>query len=251
MPDMQKMEHWLGDIPSPQTRKNYGNGIRDFEEYYGKPIEELLKLSDEELGHEVNKYYSSLRQNHPHNTCRNRTNSVIQFLKHFGKNPKYKKTLGIYTTTSTTRDHMLIVDEAREMWQIASLEEKVMLKTWLLGLRIGDACKLEWAQFNLKPSEEPQELLIFTHKEGITAHVFVDTEFQKLLQKQIPMLDKGNKYLFQSEKGGHVKEKLNQVRIPPVQISLPVPIFAEKLWMNPNTARAHAHNTGKKRGEIG
>jgi integrase len=207
MPDMQKMEHWLGDIPSPQTRKNYRNGIRNFEEYSGKPIEELLKLSDEELGHEVNKYYSSLRQNHPQNTCRNRTNSVIQFLKHFGKNPKYKKTLGIYTTTSTTRDHMLIVDEAREMWQIASLEEKVMLKTWLLGLRIGDACKLEWAQFNLKPSEEPQELLIFTHKEGITAHVFVDPEFQKLLQKQIPMLDKGNKYLFQSEKGGHVKEK--------------------------------------------
>jgi len=99
--------------------------------------------------------------------------------KYFGKNPKYKKSLGIYTTTLTTRDHLLTVDETREMWKVASLEEKVMIKTWLLGLRIGDACKLEWQQFNLKPTEEPQEVLISTHKEGITAHVFVDSEFQE------------------------------------------------------------------------
>jgi hypothetical protein len=88
MADMQKMEHWLGDIPSPQTPKNYRSGIKGFEEYYGKPIEELLKLNDEELGHEINKYYSWLKQSHPQNTCRNQTNAVIQFLKHFGKNPK-------------------------------------------------------------------------------------------------------------------------------------------------------------------
>jgi len=204
---MQKMEHWLGDIPSPQTRKNYRSGIASFEKYFGKPIEDLLKLNDEELGHEINKYYSWLKQSHPQNTCRNQTNAVIQFLKHFGKNPKYKKSLGIYTTTLTTRDHMLTVDECREMWKIASLEEKVMVKTWMLGLRIGDACKLEWQQFNLKTSEEPQEVLISTHKEGIAAHVFIDPEFQKLIEKQIANLDRSNKFLFQSEKGGHVKEK--------------------------------------------
>ena len=28
MADMAKMEDWLGAIPSPQTRKNYRNGIR-------------------------------------------------------------------------------------------------------------------------------------------------------------------------------------------------------------------------------
>jgi integrase len=207
MADMQKMEHWLGDIPSPQTRKNYKNGIASFEKYFGKPVEELLKLNDDELGHEVNRYFSWLKQSHPQNTCRNQTNAVIQFLKHFGKNPKYKKSLGIYTTTLTTRDHMLTVDEAREMWKIASLEKKVMIKTWMLGLRISDCCKLEWQQFNIKPTEEPQEILIETHKEGITAHVFCDSEFQKLLEKHIPNLDRSNKYLFQSEKGGHVKEK--------------------------------------------
>jgi integrase len=204
---MQKMEHWLGDIPSPQTRKNYANGIKSFEKYYGKPIEELLKLNDEELGHEINKYFSSLKQSHPQNTCRNRTNTVIQYLKHFGKNPKYKKSLGIFTTTLTTRDHMLTVDEAREMWTVASIDEKVMIKTWLLGLRIGDACRLEWKQFDFKPTEEPQEVLVNTKKESITAHCFVDSEFQKLLEKYIPTLDRSNKHLFQAQTGSNVKEK--------------------------------------------
>jgi hypothetical protein len=51
MADMAKMEDWLGTIPSPQTRKNYRNGIRRFEEFYKKPIESLLEFSDMELGH--------------------------------------------------------------------------------------------------------------------------------------------------------------------------------------------------------
>lgn len=200
MADMSKVNDWLGTIPSPHTRKNYLNGIRRFEEFYQKPIENLLKLDDTELGHVIEKFYSHLKQNHPQNTCRNLVNCPIQYLKYFGKNPKYKKSLGIYTTTLTTRDHLLTVDEAKEMWKIASLEEKVMVKTWLLGLRIGDACKLEWQQFNIKPTEEPQEVLISTHKEGITAHVFVDSEFQKLLEKQIPNLDRSKSFSFRVRK---------------------------------------------------
>jgi integrase len=207
MADMAKMEDWLEAIPSPQTRKNYRNGIRRFEEFYKKPIESLLELSDIDLGHIIEKFYSYLKENHPQNTCRNLVNCPIQYLKYFGNNPKYKKNLGIYATTLTTRDHLLTVDEVREMWKVASLEEKVMLKTWMLGLRIGDASKIEWQWLIFKPSEEPQELIINTHKEGIIAHAFIDSEFQKLLGKQIPSLDIGNKYLFQSEKGGHVKEK--------------------------------------------
>ena len=204
---MAKMNDWLEAIPSPQTRKNYRNGIRRFEEFYQKPIESLLELNDTELGHIVEKFYCHLKQNHPQNTCRNLVNCPIQYLKYFGKNPKYKKSLGIYTTTLTTRDHLLTVDEVREMWKIASLEEKVMLKSWLLGLRISDACKLEWRHFNFKSSGEPKEILVNTRKEGITAHVFIDSEFQNYLEKQIPVLKGDNKFLFQSEKGGNLKEK--------------------------------------------
>jgi hypothetical protein len=82
-----------------------------------------------------------------------------------------------------------------------------MIKTWLLGLRIGDACRLEWKQFDFKPTEEPQEVLVNTKKESITAHCFVDSEFQKLLEKYIPTLDRSNKHLFQAQTGSNVKEK--------------------------------------------
>jgi len=207
MADMVKVEEWLGDIPSPQTRKSYRSGIKNFEKWHIKPIETLIAQTDDELGHVINKYYGFVKQTHPQNTCRSMVNPVVQYLKYYGKNPKYKKNLGIYTTTLTTRDHMLNIDEVREMWKVASLEEKVMVKTWLLGLRIGDACKLTWSQFNIKPSDEPQEILINTRKESIIAHVFIDAEFQKLLEKYINNLNKSVKYLFQSEKGGNCKEK--------------------------------------------
>jgi integrase len=203
---MGKMNDWLETIPSPQTRKSYRYGIRKFEEYYGKGVETLI--GSENAGKTVEKFYVWLKdKGHPQNTCRNLTNAPIQFLKYFGTPVKYRRNLGIYNTTLTTRDHKLTVDEAREMWKIAGLDEKVMIKTWLLGLRIGDACKLEWTKLNIKASVEPQEILVNTKKESIVAHVFIDTEFQELLQRYLPTLDKSNKFLFQSEKGGNVKEK--------------------------------------------
>jgi integrase len=204
--DMAKVEDWLEGIPSPQTRKSYKNGLKKFEEYYGKGIETLI--GSDEAGKTVEKFYVWLKdKGHPQNTCRNLTNAPIQFLKYFGTPVKYRKNLGIYKTTLTSRDHLLTVDEVRQMWQIASLAEKIMIKTWMLGLRIGDASKIQWQQFNFKTSEEPKEVLINTRKESIIAHVFVDAEFQKLLEKYIPTLDQKNKYLIQSEKGGNLKEK--------------------------------------------
>lgn len=203
---MAKVDDWLEGIPSPQTRKNYKNGLKKFEEYYGKGIETLI--GSDEAGRVIEKFFVWMKdKGSPQNTCRNMTNAPIQFLKYFDTPVKYRKNLGIYNTTLTTRDHLLTVDEVRQMWQVASLEEKVMIKTWMLGLRIGDASKIEWQQFNFKATEEPQEVLINTRKESIIAHIFIDAEFQKLLEKYIPTLDQKNKFLFQSEKGGNVKEK--------------------------------------------
>jgi len=50
MVDMVKLEDWLSGIPSKYTRKGYKNGIKKFEEFYQKPIESMLKLTDEECG---------------------------------------------------------------------------------------------------------------------------------------------------------------------------------------------------------
>lgn len=59
---------------------------------------------------------------------------------------------------------MLTVDEVRSMYEIGSLEEKILIKAWLLGLRIGDACRLQWNQFDITTSDEPKEILVNTKK---------------------------------------------------------------------------------------
>lgn len=93
------------------------------------------------------------------------------------------------------------------LYHVGSLQEKVIIKTWLLGLRIGDACRLEWELFDITPTENLVEILVHTRKEGVVAHVFVDPEFQQLLAKYIPNLDQSNPYLFQSERKEHLSEK--------------------------------------------
>lgn len=122
---MQKVEDWLSTIPSSQTRKNYLNGIRKFEnEFYKKPIESLLDLSDEELGHVVERVFSWLKQSHPQNTARNQTNTLIQYLKHHGKNPRYKRSLGIFHTVISTKDHLLTTEEVQKLARFADLKEQ-------------------------------------------------------------------------------------------------------------------------------
>ena len=78
------------------NQKNYLNEIRKFEnEFCRESIESVLDLSDEELGHIVERFYSWLKQSHPQNTARKQTNTVIQYLKHHGKNSRYKRSLGM------------------------------------------------------------------------------------------------------------------------------------------------------------
>lgn len=105
------------------------------------------------------------------------------------------------------------------MYNVGSLEEKVIVKTWLLGLRIGDVVRLKWKQFDIDPSEDLVEVLIHTKKEEIVAHVFVDPEFQQLLTKYIPNLNQSNPYLFQSERKKHLSEKQMLRKIQSLQKS--------------------------------
>jgi len=129
-------------------------------------------------GKTIEKFYVWLRKQCSQNSCRALVNTIIQYCKYNNIEPRIKKSLHIYKTTVTTRDHMLTVDEARSMYEIGSLEEKILIKAWLLGLRIGDACRLQWNQFDITPSDEPKEILVNTKKEEVVAHCFIDPEFQ-------------------------------------------------------------------------
>jgi integrase len=198
--DMAKVEDWLSAIPSKYTRKTYKSGIRKFEQFYEKPIENMLNLSDEETGHTVEKFYVWLKEKgHGQNTCRNLINSPIQYLKYFGKNPKYRKSIGMYRTVLSTRDHMVTVNEVQEMARVADLREQVLLEVFLLGLRVRDVSELKWQTFAAK-GETPIPILVLTRKEGVTARTFISAEFKALLTKYLPTLDKSNPFLFQSKK---------------------------------------------------
>jgi len=188
------MRTFLESLVSDATRRSYKNGLLKFEKWYKKPIASLLKEKDP--GKTIERYFVDLKRKLRHNSARMYTNSVIQYCKYNNIDPKIKKSLGVFHTVATTRDHILLVDQAREMYKVGSLEDKVMIKVWLLGLRIGDVTKLTKDQFTFeKLSNEPLEILVSTHKEEITAHIFVDLELQDLLKKYIPLLK--NEFLFE------------------------------------------------------
>jgi integrase len=198
--DMARVEDWLSAIPSKYTRKTYKSGIRKFEQFYKKPIEDLLNLSDEETGHIVEKFYACLKdRGHGQNTCRNLINSPLQYLKYFGKNPKYRRALGMYKTVLTTRDHLTTIFEIQELAKVGDLREQILLEVFLLGLRVRDVSELKWQSFAVN-GEPPIPIFINTKKEEVTAQTFISEEFKGLLDKYLPTLDKSNPYLFQSKK---------------------------------------------------
>jgi hypothetical protein len=120
----EKVNDWLSAVPSPQTQKTYEAGIKKFEEFYGQGIETLIGKSGEETGHTIEKFYVWLKEKgHGQNTCRNLINSPIQFLKYFGTEPKYRKSLGMYRTVATTRDHRASISEIQEIAKVADLRE--------------------------------------------------------------------------------------------------------------------------------
>jgi hypothetical protein len=113
-----------------------------------------LELSDEEAGHVIDKFYVWLKeQGHPQNTCRNVVNCPIQYMKFYGKNPKYNKHIGIFKTVMSVRDHMTTIEEVQSMASVADLREQILLEVYLLGLRIRDVSTLEWRTFD-RPNEQ-------------------------------------------------------------------------------------------------
>jgi len=207
---------FLDSLVSPKTRKSYRHGLKVFEEFYRKPLQMLLK--EKNSGKTIEKFYVWCNKRYMPNSCRAVVNPIIQYCKYNDVEPKIRKSLHIYHTMVSTRDHILTVDEARRMYKIGSLQEKVMVKIWLLGLRIEDVCKLEWKKMDVfQILEEPKEVLVSTLKEGVAADCFLDKELQELLTRYIPTLDKSNPFLFQTARLGHLSEKQLRRRLQRLQ----------------------------------
>ncbi|MEM2112112.1 MAG: site-specific integrase, partial [Candidatus Bathyarchaeia archaeon] len=181
---MGKVEDWLETIPSKHTRKNYVNGIKKFEAWFGDSVVKLI--GNPEAKKTVEKFYVALKQKHPQNTCRNVTNAVIQFLKYFGTDAKPRKALGVYRTEVSTDDHRLTIEEVQRMASVADLKEQVMLEVLLLGLRIGDAIALKVSDLDKLEQEAPIELKLRATKEGTIYETFISQEFKELLKLYLP-----------------------------------------------------------------
>lgn len=154
---MGKMEDFLSTIQSSQTRKSYKHGIKKCEEFLGGPIEDLLGSA--EAGKKIEKFFVWLKSNdYTQNSARNMVNGPIQYLKYFDTQVKYRKSLGMYKTEMTTRDHLLTIAEVQGMASVADLKEQVILGVLLLGLRVGDVCRLEWKWFGVLDQEAPVPL---------------------------------------------------------------------------------------------
>lgn len=203
---MSKLKDFLEGMPSPSTRKSYKNGIKKFEEYLGYPIEDLIKSP--EAGKKIEKFYVWLKgKGYTQNSCRNIVNGAIQFLKYFDTTVKYRKSIGIYRTEISTRDHRLTILELQELASVADLKEQVILEVFILGLRVGDSCRLEWKTFDILHQEAPIPNDILTKKEGQVAKTFISQAFKENLEKYLPNIDKNNKYLLQSARKGHLDEE--------------------------------------------
>jgi len=202
---MKLVEEWLSGLPSKYTRKNYMSGIKKFEnEYYHKPIETLIKSP--EAGREIERFYCWLKERHGQNTCRNVTNSVIQFLKFHGTEVKYRRALQIYKTVRSTRDHRVTISEIQAMAKVSDLREQVLLEVYLMGFRVGDVTLLEWKKFD-QDGQAPIPVEINTKKEQVVARAFISEEFKQLLDKYLPLLDKSNPFLFQSKRRKRLSTK--------------------------------------------
>ena len=125
--DIAKVQDWLEAIPSKSTRKSYKNGIKKFEEYYEKGIKTLV--GSEKAGKSIEKFYVWLKeQGYTQNSCRNITNDAVQFLMYFNTPVKYRRSLGIYRTVPTTRNHRITFDQVQALAKVADLREQILLE---------------------------------------------------------------------------------------------------------------------------
>jgi len=223
------VKDFLDSLVSARTKKSYKHGLEVFKEFYRKPAQTLLQENDP--GKVVEKFFVWCKKRYLQNSCRAVVNPIIQYCKYNGVEPKIRRSLQIYRTVPTTRDHILVVDEARRMFRIADLEDKVMVKIWLLGLRIEDACRFEWKTMGIyQILDEPKEVLIHTLKEGVNADCFIDRELQELLTKCIPTLNKNNPFLFQSARLVHLSEKQLRRRLQKLQKKAMVEAHGTFAW---------------------
>jgi len=240
---MGKLEEWLEVVPSKNTRKSYVYGVSVFETWYRDSITKLIKSP--EATRTIERFYVYMKERHPQNTCRNITNSAIQFLKFHGTEVKPRKSLGIYNTERALGKHLVTISEVQKMASLANLKEQVMLGIFLLGFRVGDTIQLKKSDFeNLLDREPPIELKLRARKERTVYETYISEELRDLLRQHLPTLE--NEWIFPGvRKGSHVKDETLNNRLRNLAERAGVKLNGRLTW---HTARSLILREGSQMG---
>jgi len=145
-----KEEDFLQSL-GKSTRKSYRTGLRKFEEYFGKSIDEVLKLREQDLvsdnihqkrrfEKEIEKFHQSLlEKGYGVNTARTMTLGIIQIFRFYDMPIRRRYGSKISKTIISTRDHVLTIFDIREMYKVGDLRARTLLCVSKdLGWRISD-----------------------------------------------------------------------------------------------------------------
>ncbi|MFB0514480.1 MAG: tyrosine-type recombinase/integrase [Candidatus Bathyarchaeia archaeon] len=196
------------------TRKSYRTGLRKFEQYFGKSVDEILKLREQDLGSddihrkrrfekEMEKFHQSLLdKGYAVNTARTMTLGIIQIFRFYDMPIKKRYGSKISRTVISTRDHMLTIFDIRKMNKVGDLRARTLLcMSKDLGWRISDFLSILKTEVEpLLKKEPPASLRKLTRKERVPAYSFLSDESLQHLKTYLPTLNPNNKWLWEGKR---------------------------------------------------
>ena len=208
-----KEEDFLQSL-SKNTRKSYKTGLRKFEQYFGKSVDEILKLREQDLSSddihqrrrfekEIEKFHQSLLdKGYSINTARTMTLGIIQIFRFYDMPIKKRYGSKISRTVISTRDHMLTIFDIRKMYKVGDLRARTLLCMGKdLGWRISDFLSI--LKTDVKPllkKKPPVPFKKLTQKEKVPAYSFLSNETLQHLKTYLPTLDPNNKWLWEGKR---------------------------------------------------
>lgn len=199
---------------SKGTRKSYKAGLRKFEKYFGKSVERILKLREQDLGSndihqkrrfekEIEKFHQSLLdKGYGINTARTMTLGIIQIFRFYDMPMQKRYGSKISRTVMSTRDHVLTIFDIRQMYKVGDLRARTLLcMSKDLGWRISDFLSI--LRTEVEPMLEKKPPVPFrklTKKEKVPAYSFLGDESLEHLKTFLPTLKPSNKWLWQGKK---------------------------------------------------
>ena len=220
-------QEFLDSISNPLTKKEYKHGLKRFVEWFNKPVEEILKIRQDDLTQRIGenlieyknraskfekiieKFHAYLLTKYSINTARTVTLGIRQLFRFYEMPIRFRAGSKINKSVKTTSSFPLTIEHIRRMYAIADLRERVILSIATdLGLRIGDFVSIKKNQIPTADQESPISFDVMTNKEDVIAHGFLSKESIDLLKVYLPTLEeKNNPYLFPSNGQSHLSDE--------------------------------------------